>query len=702
MTMVNAKQDRRRRDIKSKLMAAIAMLLVSSIMMVSSTYAWFTLSTAPEVTGISTAVGANGNLEIALMNEEGNLNAIGSEVGDSVANQSINLANITWGNLVDVSTGYGLDKITLYPAALNGTDGIFNPTTPLKTPVYGVDGRVSELSANTLTSIFAENTFAGTAGYGVRAIGTSSSMSPQMKDFRAARAAGDTAMSAATTIATNSIKDNGSVLADIALAYGLNPESKFTKAQMESLLAVVTEMQAAVAEIDKAYFQYIYAAAIGGNTTAEQYQALTTALSSFKSAQELLDALSDANTANAPAGLQTALTALKTTSDQMVAAKGILQPLVDSGRTDDFTWTEFENAIRYLIKTDGVKVNGMSVSDIKNDIDAFSKKYFADGKVKMIISTGGGVYADVADHCANYDYGITISKISYRGFDLTDVPAHMYAESNLPTRYLTAVRSAIVTPVNTQNTNLTLTSFYGYILDLAFRTNASASNLMLQTDAVDRIYSDSQGVEGETYSTMGGGSNMTLMATTNDLSVDGIKELMGAIRVVFFAPPSGQETNNTILATATLDTANAELTADGWVADLIIVDEVTTTTYTEAADAATGTHYKVGDEYVAIADYVEDPDVTDNTSVTYTATTTTDVTKTDGTITSLEPNTPTAISVLVYLDGNNITNKSVAASAANSLEGKLNLQFSSSATLVPMEYADLMGDSISGGDDTQG
>ena len=64
---MNKKTARRQRDLKSKLLAAVAMLLVSSMMMVTSTYAWFTLSTAPEVTGITTAVGANGNLEMALL-----------------------------------------------------------------------------------------------------------------------------------------------------------------------------------------------------------------------------------------------------------------------------------------------------------------------------------------------------------------------------------------------------------------------------------------------------------------------------------------------------------------------------------------------------------------------------------------------------------------------------------------------------------
>ena len=60
------KVDRRERDIKKKLSAAIIMLLLSCIMVVTSTFAWFTLSTAPEVTGISTTIGGNGNLEIAL------------------------------------------------------------------------------------------------------------------------------------------------------------------------------------------------------------------------------------------------------------------------------------------------------------------------------------------------------------------------------------------------------------------------------------------------------------------------------------------------------------------------------------------------------------------------------------------------------------------------------------------------------------
>ena len=52
-------------------------------------------------------------------------------------------------------------------------------------------------------------------------------------------------------------------------------------------------------------------------------------------------------------------------------------------------------------------------------------------------------------------------------------------------------------------------------------------------------------------------------------------------------------------------------------------------------------------------------------------------------------NQATALSVLVYLDGNLVGNDDVAATASTSMTGKMNLQFASSATLEPMEYAEL-------------
>ena len=53
-------------------------------------------------------------------------------------------------------------------------------------------------------------------------------------------------------------------------------------------------------------------------------------------------------------------------------------------------------------------------------------------------------------------------------------------------------------------------------------------------------------------------------------------------------------------------------------------------------------------------------------------------------------NTATTVSALVYLDGANITNADVAATASTSMTGTMNLQFASSANLVPMEYTPLI------------
>ncbi len=128
--------------VKSKLMAASVMLVVALTVTATATYAWVTLSAAPEVKNINTSVAANGSLEIALADDSG-LPPSASAVGDSTgAGLDVLLANKKWGNLVNLSDpAYGLSNITLRPAALNGTTGLL--TNPLYGVEYGEDGRVS-------------------------------------------------------------------------------------------------------------------------------------------------------------------------------------------------------------------------------------------------------------------------------------------------------------------------------------------------------------------------------------------------------------------------------------------------------------------------------------------------------------------------------------------------------------------------------
>ena len=62
---------------------------------------------------------------------------------------------------------------------------------------------------------------------------------------------------------------------------------------------------------------------------------------------------------------------------------------------------------------------------------------------------------------------------------------------------------------------------------------------------------------------------------------------------------------------------------------------------------------------------------------------------TDNTIMSLTQNDPTKLTAIVYLDGDIVDSSMVSATAARSMTGTLNLQFASSATLVPMDYTPL-------------
>lgn len=138
-------------ELRERVIAVALLLAMSASMLTSASFAWITLSRAPEVTGMQTTVAANGNLEIALaqgsMRDETGMivaadNPLESAVGDSSAaeGQTIVGSNVKWGNLVNLSDpAYGLNSIALRPALMSG----YNRTEyPLYGATYGNDGRV--------------------------------------------------------------------------------------------------------------------------------------------------------------------------------------------------------------------------------------------------------------------------------------------------------------------------------------------------------------------------------------------------------------------------------------------------------------------------------------------------------------------------------------------------------------------------------
>ena len=670
---MNKKTARRKRDLKTKLLAAVAMLLVSSLMMVTTTYAWFTLSTAPEVTGITTAVGANGNLEMALQPYSGDLSEILSAAGDGAL--AVKDKNITWGNLVDVSDNatYGMNNIVLYPAALNG-DGTKilagNSESPLVTPVYGADGRINELRGNTTAGAYDSNNaqFAETLSVtknevttnytnakGVRAIGTSSSLTARELAHRAAMAAAVAEKGGANTDAGRTLNQNGSAIAEIAIKHALLDQDSFTWGEIQALYTAVTDMEAIAGRIEKAMINYLLAYNIAPGTAESKYAELVNAFNGVTTLAAA-EALTGAEVEGTPAwtvsvpsegtAYATAKTALSDLKADIGTAKTKLAAL-NTGSA--IAWSSLSDALAGLANLEKITVGGFTIAQLnETEEDAEGKITYPNRDTlvatltengftaNIVMPTESGVFADLADFVGNYS-GSFKTPVNYNGMNL---PINTVMTAEGAANYLSAVASmngmTFVSATGGSSSN-PISTFYGYIIDLAFRTNAANSYLQLQADAIDRIYED-----GSNESTMGHGASMTFKTDSKTFGSAGVKSLMENIRIIFFNTATGD-----IYAHAQLDSAAAETNAtSGEIKMPIVLTGKTDNPATQDVDESTH-------------------------------------------IMALNQNEAHALSVMVYLDGNTMTNADVAADVAKSMSGSMNLQFSSSAQLKPMEYNDL-------------
>ncbi|MBQ4426373.1 MAG: hypothetical protein II881_01290 [Oscillospiraceae bacterium] len=595
--------------IRQKMMAAVAMLLVASLLMVTSTYAWFTLSTAPEVTGITTSVGANGNLEIALLTTDTYATPanITSAVGDSyvTAGKNATTANITWGNLVDLSDdSYGLTSVKLLPAQANVAEGALAVASPLKTPTYGPDGRVDIVDANTVSAIKNGSTNAFTYDstaqtYGVRAVGVANNISPRQITFNGAKSAVSGAISTAARQLKTPVAAGQTTLLAVAIS-GSAPES-YTAKQVSDLLNMVKGAQSALNTIVRAYANAGVAVAAANTTiTDEKLNVLTAAVTN--NAASLKTALNTAGVNN----YDTELGELASAQQTVEGAITTLNSYAENGAAAGEETAAVNNAVAALYTT---KTFYKNVENSDPVITEDASELMSAGGTAYI---SGGTFSTVAKYIGNQNL-----------LTLMDVTAVAGAADNTATPALTTLVTNVngLTPPAGTATS-TISDTYGYIIDFAFRTNAADSKLQLQTEAINRVYS---GETGETLATQGSGSNVTF-TFTEDLSAAQANTLLNNVKLVFFNPADG-----TVFANAKL----TEVTAAGGTATANIKLVVA-----EGADA---------DDIVA-----------------------------------LNQNEIKFVSVLVYLDGETITNADVAnAAASGTLD--LNLQFSSSATLVPME-----------------
>ena len=593
---------------RKKLTAAIAMLLIAALMVVTATYAWFTLSTSPEVTGITTTVGANGNLEIALGSKDnwGDPTLITSAVGDS--NLAIVQKNLTWGNIVDLSAAdYHLNDIILNPARLNIQGGKIG-ASPLLTPTYGNDGRVAELMANTVSGIFADGSFKD-GGNGVRVLGTASGMTDQQLAYRNAKSNIANAASSANATAAASLNESGSKLADIIVKHATSEGDADTNTyNIEFIGSMITKLTDANTQYETVVKQYFIAAAASKLSEKAAYDAAVSAINAA--------AITDLIT-NGVEGITLPEGAVKSIADIYTAnAAAITEATTKLGTVADKTaasWTDTKAVLDPLVNTANVTVNGIAASEVKNRIDDLASAVMGEG-LKVEMPSGSGVYSNFADVGGNYSSSTTKCTNNYAANIV--YPA---------------------APAGATGAGTKITDSYGYALDFWFRTNASGSDLLLQEEGQQRVYEDSTNA-----ATMGGGSYMEFESTNANFTTENVEKLMQAIRIVF------ADKEGTPLAYAKL-----------------------------GASAVTGSKVKAPIELWAA-------EVAADGKITYTGDAKLDSQK----ITALTANTPTAISVYVYLDGDVVDNGAVA-NAATSMTGSMNLQFASSATLAPMKNTPL-------------
>ena len=153
---------------RERIGAALISLIITMVVAVTATYAWVTLSAAPEVTRITTTLSSNGSLEIALSKPDAS-QPDETDIDESITyNNSIMESNRRWGNLINISDpGYGIDNLVLRPAQLNTAS---LATSPLWGAVYGEDGRITQLNSKYTYTVWDGSDFLVSSDYGVRAI----------------------------------------------------------------------------------------------------------------------------------------------------------------------------------------------------------------------------------------------------------------------------------------------------------------------------------------------------------------------------------------------------------------------------------------------------------------------------------------------------------------------------------------------------
>ena len=675
-----------------KLMGAIAMLLVASIMMSATSYAWFVLSTAPEVTDLTTTAGANGALEIALQSTNGTQRAdILSGVGQSIASKDAQTANTYWGNVVDLSKGYGLEHITLYPARLNLNGGVVNTTSMLSIPTFGTDGRVTSLKNAEKTYFKDEKFEQGQSHWGVNVMGATSDRAGTEETITLTYNRDFVLNEARTKVAecqtnlrkqmTETIEDNSlGIMSYLVFAsgYPITPPDdldSLVAGYARSMLNIVDGTQMALrwalmanAAADTQRFDSsktedmqalgsLYGECLTLPMTGEKsvaswaetygYDALKKAAEDVAAARERVAWAVEQAESGSSGG---AISALIDISNIVMHGKYLdntdVQKYSDAlefnfgtGKNGTYTPGRYDDSVYMLMAKSGTSNLFSVVASVIGDYAGDMTVWQRVDEIKD--DTGDSTYAITWENTEPEKTDTLVTSMKYvytiKGTSKT-------AWSEWDTQANTGTLGAISDQINgiqapgTIRVELTRSdlSAYGYSVDLALQCSKN-TNLQLQQEAVARVDGDTSG------QTMGGGSTM-VFDLAGDLTEAQVRKLMQGIYVVLMNTDTGA-----IYKIAAVDP------------DQLTVDQL------QYPNRATGT----------LALY--EPSIKDGVlSLGAKA----------ASITAMTADTQLNLTALVFLNGDQVDASMFSGTQALSLTGTLNLQFASSEALTAMEYTD--------------
>lgn len=713
---------------------AVALLLAMSVaMMTSATFAWLTISRAPEVSGVNTTVAANGNLEIALVGSKGGKPAE-SQVGDSAATkgQSITAANITWGNLINLSDPtYGLDNLTLRPAQLN-TASLLN--SPLYGALYGQDGRITQLSSNfgyTIWNMPEGNKpghFAVSEDYGVRAISSTKieAVGAEQQYVRMVEAANTDNLTAISLY--TSLGSNEKYMPSLATMMGL-----YMTARMNPDHATLSNPDCSIADIQNLRDMY--------GAFLEAFDAEAKALASLINLQLFLkkgegnydpydakDIYSSTEASLTAEGLKiTQLNQFNTDHKTILSDHQKLIDICQSGTSLKWKDSGLNGIVNNLVDVgkctigaDNTPISSIGASNAMGYLSGTQEAKITNGILYRFEERTGG-YIDVK----SLGISATVNRMGMT------IPATVKAniQTTAPRDYNLfnndMIYSKGLNDGSYKGGVAVAEDTYGLAIDLWVRTNAPASYLVLEGNVLTEpedvlVYgTDAQGNQVQLYTV-----NITVEAedgTTSNFAVDVYPVEQDDKSIVWYraenhAPMTAEELGDTE-PTPKIETVhnvigyegdnrvwgdNSEMSVDAttqgsgscyvYYADTpedqarsLKLLEAFNVAFVDEEGKLIGEAIMDTERFYAsngrvIVPLMLDPGSCISLGENYEGEQT-------YALTALEQNVPTRITAIVYLDGTKLTNQEVLAAA--DIQGKLNIQFGSSEAMIPIDNEDL-------------